>query len=214
MRILLPVLLLLASLAAARADELPPDVRADHWATGSVREVLRLGLLRTHGGKFHGDLYVSRYQLAELAVRLGAIVGREIQVGAIPPDVPADHPLRPAVAAALGGGFLAPYLPGRFHGPGLVDRYALARFAQGALRGIEPPPGDPPARPSDMPADHPDAASVAAANRHGILTQHGGRYLGSRLVKRSEMAVVLARLAKALAAARASTEEGELPAGW
>jgi len=197
-------LLALAPEAGAR----PPDVAAKHWATDSIEAVLAERLMGLHEGKFHPRRYVTRYQLAELALRwLARVRAREregeapapeadlqLELGDIPWDVPRTHASSPAVSLALGEGFLIPEPDGTFRGPRQITRYDAGVFAARVLSG---PPPEPAPLPRDVPAEHPAAAATRVAVAAKILTLHPDVYKGENLVRRQELAVVLARLADA-----------------
>jgi len=53
---------------------IPSDIPGRHPARDATFEMLRHGLMKTYDGKFHGRLYVSRYEFASIAARLARLL--------------------------------------------------------------------------------------------------------------------------------------------
>lgn len=159
------------------------DVPANHWASGSVQELVRAGVMEAPNGKFRGNEHITRREAVRALARYVRMVDKGKQLGIAPVALKAASPAQ-----------MKPDQP--------VSRYefayALARMAAFLQKGLPRPSGKifgeseaiPPASATQTPKNEPahaDAAFLAKARmlwpKSPLLRADGTKLTGNDLAQ-------------------------------
>ena len=123
------------------------DLRAGHWAATPVERVVQRGIMEgSPGGRFHGEEPVTRYELAQMLIRMlkilhelprfelglqpadPAVRVELVTVGALNPfeDVPESHWAADATTTLGRHGIFTGYPDGTYRGHRALTRYEFA----------------------------------------------------------------------------------------